>query len=143
MNWGHKIALVFTAFVGLMVFMVYQSFQVNVDLVAEDYYQQELQYQQKIDKINNTKKLAQRLSFLQEDKQLIVQFPDLFPELEGEISLFRPSDARFDVTTKITLDENHRQSISTTELAKGYYKVKVDWKDSEQAYYHEESLYIY
>jgi hypothetical protein len=144
MNWGHKIALVFTAFVGLMVFMVYQSFQVNIDLVAEDYYQQELEYQQTIDKMKNVSQLAQRLSFSQENQQLIIQFPDLFETgLEGEINLFRPSDKRFDVNTKITLDENHRQSISTTELAKGYYKVKLDWKDGKKSYYHEESVFIH
>jgi len=143
MNWGHKITLVFIAFVGLMVFMVYQSFQVNIDLVAEDYYQQELEYQQKIDKIKNTQQLSQNISLAQDNHQLIVQFPDLFEkELDGNISLFRPSDARFDVNTKITLDQNHRQSISTAEMAKGYYKVKMDWKDGDKAYYHEESIYI-
>jgi hypothetical protein len=143
MNWGHKIALVFIAFVGLMVFMVYQSFQVNVDLVAEDYYKQEIEYQQKIEKIQNTRELVQQLSFVQENQQLIVQFPAGKQLLNGEISLFRPSDARFDVNTKITLDENHRQSISTTDLAKGYYKVKVDWKDGDTAYFQEESVFIH
>lgn len=143
MNWGHKITLVFIAFVGLMAYMVYQSFQVNIDLVAEDYYQQELEYQQTIDKMKNTQQLGQPISFKQENQQLIVQFPDLFEQqLDGEINLFRPSDARFDVNTKITLDQNHRQSISTAELAKGYYKVKLDWKDGKKAYYHEESIYI-
>jgi len=144
MNWGHKITLVFIAFVGLMAYMVYQSFQVNIDLVTEDYYQEELKYQQTIDKMKNTRQLGQRISFKQENQQLIVQFPDLFEkELNGEINLFRPSDARFDVNTKITLDQNHRQSISTAELAKGYYKVKLDWKDGSKAYYHEESIYIH
>jgi hypothetical protein len=144
MNWGHKITLVFIAFVGLMAYMVYQSFQVNIDLVTEDYYQEELKYQQTIDKMKNTRQLGQRISFKQENQQLIVQFPDLFEkELNGEINLFRPSDARFDVNTKITLDQNHRQSISTAELAKGYYKVKLDWKDGKKAYYHEESIYIH
>jgi len=143
MNWGHKIALVNIAFVGLMVFMVYQSFQVNVDLVAEDYYKQEIEYQQKIEKIQNTRELAQQLSFVQENQQLIVQFPAGKQLLNGEISLFRPSDARFDVNTKITLDENHRQSISTTDLAKGYYKIKVDWQDGDKAYFQEESVFIH
>jgi nitrogen fixation protein FixH len=142
MNWGHKITLVFIAFVGLMVFMVYQSFQVNIDLVAEDYYQQELEYLQKIDKIKNTQQLNQNISLAQENHQLIVQFSDLFErKLDGNISLFRPSAARFDVNTKITLDQNHCQSISTAEMVKGYCKVKLDWKDGDKAYYHEESIY--
>ncbi|MFP4091579.1 MAG: FixH family protein [Cyclobacteriaceae bacterium] len=144
MNWGHKIAIVFIAFVGLMVFMVIKSFQVNVDLVAEDYYKQEIEFQQQIDKTNNASELAERLSFKQENQQLIIQFPALFEQgVHGEISFFRPSDKRFDVNTKITLDENHRQSISTTDLAKGYYKIKLDWKNGSKAYYHEESVFIH
>ena len=144
MNWGHKITLVFIAFMGLMAYLVYQSFQVNIDLVAEDYYQQELEYQQTINKKKNTRQLGQRISFTQENQALIVQFPDLFEQgVAGEISLFRPSDARFDVSTKIALDQNYRQSIPTSDLAKGYYKVKLDWKDGDKAYYHEESVFIH
>jgi len=144
LNWGHKIALVFTAFVGLMVFMVYQSFQVNIDLVAEDYYQKELEYQQTIDKLKNTNQLEQPIAFSQENQQLIIAFPNLFEQkLEGEIRLFRPSDARFDLNTQLTLDQHQRQAIPTAELAKGYYKVKLDWKDGDKLYYHEESVYIH
>ena len=144
MNWGHKITLAFSAFVVFIVFMVVKSFQENVDLVTEDYYKQEIQYQQQIDKINNTHALKQKVSFAQENQQLIVQFPEEFKNgLSGEINLFRPSDARFDVSTEIKVDTNLRQSIPTSDLAKGYYKVKVDWNDGDKAYYMEESVFIH
>lgn len=143
MNWGHKIAFAFSAFVIFIVFLVVKSFQQNVDLVAEDYYKQEIQYQQQIDKMNNTNALKQSISFVQENQQLMVQFPEeLGQKPDGEISFFRPSDARFDVSTKIDVDSNLRQWIPTSELLKGYYKVKVDWTDGEKEYYVEESLYI-
>ena len=143
MNWGHKIAIVFGLFVVLMVYMVYQSFQVNIDLVAEDYYQQELVYQDKIDKINNTQDLAKGISLSQANGQLTVAFPDLFgKEMSGNISLFRPSDARYDLSTQLKLDNSNRQQIATKKLAKGYYKVQLDWQAQGKAYYHEESVYI-
>ncbi|WPP52090.1 FixH family protein [Catalinimonas niigatensis] len=142
MNWGYKITFAFTAFVVFILFMVFKSFQQNVDLVADDYYKQEIEYQQRIDKINNTNTLSQAVSFVQENQQLIVQFPEESKKLEGEINLFRPSDARFDVSTQITLDEHQRQSIPTADIAKGYYKLKVDWKDGDKAYYHETSVFI-
>ncbi|MDF9795995.1 hypothetical protein OKW21_001258 [Catalinimonas alkaloidigena] len=143
MNWGYKIVFAFSVFVVFIVFLVVKSFQQNIDLVAEDYYKQEIQYQQQIDKINNSHALNERITFIQENQQLMVQFPEeLNHQLEGEINLFRPSDARFDVNTKIAVDSKLRQWIPTSDLLKGYYKVKVDWTDGVKDYYVEESLYI-
>lgn len=144
MNWGYKITFAFSAFVLFIVFLVFKSFQENVDLVAEDYYKQEIQYQQQIDKINNTNVLEQQVSFVQENQQIIVQFPEEFDqELKGKINLFRPSDARFDVSTQIMLDEEHRQSIPTADMARGYYKLKIDWQHGDKNYYHEEAVFIH
>jgi hypothetical protein len=54
MNWGYKIAITFILFGALIIFMVVKSFQQNIDLVTDDYYQEELKYQQQIDKLENT-----------------------------------------------------------------------------------------
>jgi hypothetical protein len=34
------------------------------------------------------------------------------------------------------------QSISTTDLAKGMYKVKVDWTNGTEDFYTEETIFI-
>ncbi len=143
MNWGWKIALAFILFGVFIGVLVFRSFQENIDLVSEDYYQQELGYQQQIDKIANSKSLNIPLTFAQQAQQLVVQFPDdLTSTVEGEIQLFCPSDMRNDRLVTIALNSDQQQIIPTGKLAKGYYKVKVDWMSGDAAYFTEESIFI-
>ena len=53
LNWGKSILAVYIGFVLLMVFMVYIASRQDFDLVAKDYYQQEIAYQTKIDANKN------------------------------------------------------------------------------------------
>lgn len=143
MNWGWKIVLAFSLFGVFIGYLVFRSFQVNIDLVSEDYYQQELGYQQQIDKIANDRALTVPLTIVQQAQQLIVRFPDdLAAEVQGEIQLFRPSNASRDRTVTIALDSQRRQRIATDGLTKGHYKIKVDWTSGKFAYFTEESVFI-
>ena len=144
MNWGWNIVLAFTGFVVFIVYMVVRSFQTNVDLVTENYYQQELQYQEQIEKMSNANLLTENLVITQEDKQLIIQFPQGITEkISGTINLFRPSDARFDLTEEIAMSDTQQHQLSVAELPTGYYKVKIDWKAEGKAYYSEKSVYLH
>jgi hypothetical protein len=52
MSWGTKIAFLYLSFATMIGVMVYKSVTQSVDLVAPNYYEQELKYQDKIDGIN-------------------------------------------------------------------------------------------
>ncbi|WKN41135.1 FixH family protein [Tunicatimonas pelagia] len=143
MNWGWKIVVAFSLFGIFIGVLVFRSFQQTIDLVSEDYYQQELGYQERIDKIANSQSLDSPLTFAQQAQQLVVQFPDdLTANVEGNIQLFCPSDMRNDRTVAIALNSDQQQIIPTNKLAKGYYKVKVDWVSGDAAYFTEESIFI-
>ena len=49
MNWGVGIAIVYILFVVGMLTLVFKSRSQKIDLVTENYYQQELAYQEEID----------------------------------------------------------------------------------------------
>ena len=143
MNWGWSIVLAFSLFGAFIIALVVRSFQETIDLVSEDYYQQELGYQQQIDKMTNNQALLVPLTFTQQAQQLVVQFPaDLAAEVQGEIHLFRPSDARSDQIMTIALNPQRQQIIATDGLITGRYKVKVDWTSGDAAYYTEETIFI-
>ena len=55
-NWGKGIVLVYACFVVGMLYLVFQSKQQKIDLVVDDYYQQELKFQQQIDASNRAVK---------------------------------------------------------------------------------------
>lgn len=143
MNWGWSIVLAFSLFGAFITALVVRSFQETIDLVSEDYYQQELGYQQQINKMTNNQALPVPLTFSQQTRQLVVQFPaEPAEEVQGEIQLFRPSDARSDRTVTIALNPARQQIIATDRLVKGRYKIKVDWTNGGAAYYTEETIYI-
>ena len=49
MSWGIKIAIVYVGFMALIISMVIVSSSSKSELVAKDYYAQELNYQQRIE----------------------------------------------------------------------------------------------
>lgn len=143
MNWGWSIVVAFSIFGLFIGWLVFRTFQETIELVSEDYYQQELGYQQQIDKVANNQALPVPLTFSQQAQQLVVQFPaEPAAEVQGEIHLFRPSDARRDQIMTIALNPQRQQIIATDGLVNGHYKVKVDWTSGDAAYYTEEAIFI-
>jgi hypothetical protein len=53
-SWGIKIAMLYCGFVALIIIMVSMAMNQKIDLVSKDYYEQELNYQKKIDKTNRS-----------------------------------------------------------------------------------------
>ena len=53
MNWGKGVTIAFILFVGFIMFMVVGAFRENFDLVSDDYYLEEINYQDKINQKAN------------------------------------------------------------------------------------------
>lgn len=142
MNWGHGIAIFFACFVGFILFLVVKSHQQNIDLVTENYYEQELQYQQQIEKIKNTQQLDETVKIKSEKGGIQLSFPALSSPILGQAQLFRPSDARFDLLTELQPDGSNQQYIVTDALPPGYYRLKINWQAGNQKFYTEEALHL-
>lgn len=142
MNWGHGIAIFFTCFVGFMLFLVVKSFQQNIDLVTENYYEQELQYQHQIEKIMNTQQLEETVKITTEKEGIQLSFPRLSAAIEGQVQIFRPSDARFDLLEDLLPDSQNQQLIATGSLPPGFYRIKINWQSAGKDYYTEETLHL-
>ena len=135
-------ALTFMLFIiGLVVGCLKQDFF----LVAKDYYRQEINYQEHIDKVNNTHASRKAVEFENKASAGYVKlhFPQTVKdgqEVSGKITFFRPSDARKDVVVPIDLNASNQQSINIKPLDKGLWKVKVDWIEKGNAYYNDFTL---
>jgi hypothetical protein len=144
MNWGWKIVVVYSLFVVMTLGMVFFFMGHKVDLVAEDYYKQEIEYQDQIDKIANTKSLKQSVGFEFSPAQRTVTFN--FPEdqlqqgLEGSIHFYRPSDSGLDKKFEINPNEEGEQVIVVGSLHKGLWKIKISWVAADKAYYDEKII---
>jgi len=136
---------VLVAFLGIIFFMVYSAFQQRVDLVTSDYYAQEVKYQQRIEQIHRMEALEQPISIKQQNQALALQFPAALQgqQVNGQVQLFRPSDARFDKQFDLALNNQGQQQLSTSGLLKGHYKVKILFEAAGQQYYSEQALFIH
>jgi hypothetical protein len=145
-SWPVGIAIIYITFVLFLVaFVIFSRFQ-QVDLVTEDYYDEELKYQQQIDRIDRAQSLSEPVNwtFDNSGNYLILKFPiELDPlKVKGNILFFRPSDAKQDKLTAINLTSENTQIISTKNLTSGIWKLKIFWKVDDAEYYKEGNLVI-
>lgn len=146
LNWGTGIVLAFIGFIGFILFFVIQmntNKKLDHDLVTEDYYEQELEYQNDIDKEKNAKKLKQNISWEKTSEGILIKFPQDFEikNITGKVFLYRPSNKQFDFETAISLS-NHNMLIPDTRLLDGRWNIKVDWQyNGIQYLYKKEIVY--
>ncbi|MEQ9468047.1 MAG: FixH family protein [Ekhidna sp.] len=139
MNWGKGIVLAFICFAAFIGYMVVRSFQEDFDLVAEDYYAQEINYQQKLDKLSNTAEDGLSVSVKQNMEDVILEFPD---QASGKIDFYHPSRKLFDRSFNIELSKENIQRIAKSDLVPGSYRVNISWRSNEEDYYQQSSIYI-
>ncbi|KYG76548.1 FixH family protein [Roseivirga echinicomitans] len=146
MNWGTKIVISFVCFVGLLVTLVYVSVSTDFYLVSDNYYEQELAYEDQIQRMKNVNSLAEKPDFklLRNEGKAELRFPVSVMQAmeEGSISFFRSADARLDKEFDLVFDESGVQVFDTKKLASGAWKVKIEWKSKGTEYYQELNIVI-
>jgi hypothetical protein len=140
-NWGHGIILASLFFMLFIVTLVIKTYSHKVDLVSEDYYNQELHFQERINKMNNVSE-ADKVVWKIQKREIIFQFPQKMNSSKGTIEFFRPSDSSKDWKIPIDIDSEGKQYLHTEILLHGLYKIKIDWIANSKEYYMEEDIYI-
>lgn len=143
LNWGTGIAIFITLFIVHILFLVYKTTEVSTDLQASDYYQQELDYQDRIEAINNSKSLGSELKVVQSEQGIVVDYPVEFEAaaLQGEVHFFKPDNADLDRKYAIAPTQG-KQLIDRDELTSGWYLVKVKGEQDGVPYFFEETVFV-
>ena len=136
MNWGKSIALFYVLFVIAILSVVAFAFTQDVNIISDDYYQQEIAYESQIEKLKNTAELVEKPTIVLKGNYIEVTFPkELNPK--GTILFFRPSDGSKDKRVPISLGANGTQQIDfSTEIA-GLWKAKLNWSQGNEQYFQE------
>ena len=139
LNWGFGIALFYATFMMVLLFFVFKSTTYDNSLVADNYYEKDLQYQSHYDKIVNSNSLPQQvaIAYNAEADQVELQFPQNMKDVKGTFHFFDPRTKHRDIIKPIKLDENGQMNISTKNLVPGRWKFKLDWEDASKAYFKE------
>lgn len=141
MDWGKGIALFFGAFVLFMISLVVICVkQDDIHLVTPNYYEEEVKYQEKIDKMANAKDLGYEvLDYNAKAKVVALKLPQ---GAVGTLHLFRPSDARLDKKYAVKMELKEGVSFNLSDLKPGYWKMMLTWKEGEKEFYLEQKISI-
>lgn len=137
-TWGHGIVaalLAFIIFILSLIFFFTRSWQ-NAELVSDNYYEEELMYQDVIDAKNNADALTAKPAFNLTPEGIQLVFPaDANPE-NGKVNfhLFRTDDAKLDVDKDLVLGANKTLLIPKQVLLAGSYTLKVRWEQDKKPY---------
>ncbi|HLP14861.1 MAG TPA: FixH family protein [Bacteroidota bacterium] len=144
MSWGTGIAIVIGIFFVAMAVLVTIAMTHMTDLVADNYYERELAYQ---DRINSTQRAvnvpdAVRIVTRGDTLNLTLSEQAVASGISGTIHFYRPSNKQMDFDVRMLLDAAHSQRIRTSAMAKGLWKVQVGWKTPAGEFYSEQPLVI-
>lgn len=144
--WGWGMFALYGGFVLFILGIVFLCTLQDIHLVTPEYYEKELAYQGQIDRINRTSALGTPLAITYDrlDQQIEIEYPGSLDlnTLAGSLTLFRPSNARYDQTFPVQADAFGRQFINSEKLMPGLWKVKIDWQVAGEEYYSEEIVIV-
>ena len=141
MNWGKGIAIVIVLFMGFIVSFVYRAFQRDADLVREDYYEYELEFDDNQNSRKNYATMEEKITIDKMEEGVCLLFPASVNNIEsGSIDFYRPDAKKYDRRFDLQLDTANSQILEYSHFREGLYEVTVRWKDSEKTYIFEQEI---
>ena len=143
-SWSTGIIIAIISFICFIMFFVI-SMSTNKayshDLVTEEYYKQELEYQNQMNKAQNANLLSENIKTEVNSAGLEVIFPENlnFSEIKGKITLYRPSNEKLDFEVPINL-ESHKILLPKEKMLEGRWNIIIDWQYKAEKYFYKEEI---
>ena len=122
-NWGTGLVIGMVLFIGFIMFFVIKMStdkKYDHDLVTEEYYKQELAYQDQIDAQQNSARLAKNIQVEVTAEGIQIMFPPEKKDIKGEVSLYRPSNKKLDLEIPISLENQQMIILKITQYHTGH-----------------------
>lgn len=137
-TWGHGIVIALGSFIAFILFLifVFSNGMQTSELVSDNYYQDELLYQETIDAKNNADMENEKPSYTQSPAGITIKFPSaIAPESKSvKFELFRTDDSNLDVTNEVQLNGQNQFTIPAKVIMKGSYTLKLKWNKDSKSY---------
>jgi len=144
MNWGHKVIIILVVFIAGIISMVYISMQQTNEVVDTNYYEREMKYQEVIDGKKNLQALQDSVLIENDGRLLKIVLPALsVTRLDsGSIQFLKLSDSKDDQLIPMKSDKGGLYQIPLSDLRKGWYKLRIEWRNAGTGYYHEQNYNV-
>ncbi|MCI5059159.1 MAG: FixH family protein [Flavobacteriales bacterium] len=126
MSWGNGITVAIVLFISFILYFVFRMINHDVDLVAEDYYAQELAYQDQIHKIQNAEQRGVTTKVIMLNDSLKIEFDNVEGFENGELTMYRPSNPSKDLKVPLILRDK-AFTLATKDLNTGKYVAKLNF----------------
>ncbi len=142
--WGIGVIIAFGIFILFSFGRLYIVANEKIDLVAENYYEKEIHYQEHIDAVQRTKELNSKIKISSNEGKISIQFPEEIAKnsIAGKIFFYRPSNQQQDFSIPLQLNSAYTQIIDVNSMEKGKWKIQLRWLWNGQEYYHEQKVFL-
>ncbi|WP_185855696.1 FixH family protein [Blattabacterium cuenoti] len=133
--------IIFVVFIAFILPIIFPN--VKSQLISNEYYKEEIKYQEIINEKKNTIKFPNRIKVLISKNGIITTFPlDKGNVVHGVLTLLRFSSNKLDIKKNFYFIKffEKRLFISKNELKKGYYKLIIRFV-SDRKYFFEKDLF--
>lgn len=143
-SWGIKVTILYCSFAAFLFTMLFMARNRKTDLVTENYYEAEINYQERIDRQHNSKKLSEPvvIGYKAATKSIVADMPDLGAPITGTALIYRPSDAALDRTVEVNLQPGGDFAYNTAGMLRGLWRMELTWSSNGVDYYNEEVIII-
>lgn len=144
-TWGTGIACFYTLFVIVMVSMVVFATNNPTDLVQENYYEKDINYESYRQKRAKGASVKTQVDVVAEsgNSAIKISLPSEMRNATGTVTLFRPSNKAYDTSFELNLDEKSTMTYALPgQTVKGLWKLKLDWQVNGQQYFQEKTIFI-
>jgi len=144
--WPYGIMLTFVLFISGTVALIVIACTHRTDLITADYYADELKFQSRLDQLNRTAQLSERVavSFDAARQSILLALPPatVNAETTGQVHLYRPSAIDRDVVLKLELSATGSQTIDAAGLLPGLWKVRIEWSAENREYFADKQIIV-
>jgi hypothetical protein len=116
------------------------------DLVRPDYYEEEVRYQEQLERLNRTLAVRHDTAITYDDtnQNVVITLPPEHARQQpsGRINFYRPSDASLDREVRLAPDAAGIQRVDASKLRAGLWKVRLYWTVHHQDFYLDQPIIV-
>ncbi|MDL1913615.1 MAG: nitrogen fixation protein FixH [Bergeyella sp.] len=138
LTWGHGVIFALLSFMIFIVGMIilFPMGKQNAEMITDNYYEEELVYQDVIDAKNRADTLREKPEVSILPRGINISFPEEInnENTKFEFFLYRTNDKNLDIKKTFSLSEQNTYRIPNEILVSGSYTLKLMWKKDKKNY---------
>lgn len=139
-NWGTGLAIAIVAGCLGIIFLVYKATTFEFQMVDSDYYEKEVEFNDKVLSIKNAANLQDTLHFSMQNGHLIVSFPTdvIGKKVTGTLNFYCPVNAEKDFNIPLVFNDKNIVAVDASNMLATQYNISAQFTIGEERYYLEQ-----